>query len=110
MSLRKETKLLKNCPKAFKPVYYKRCADGNFVLFETLEQVLPFENCFNKNHKNINFSFETEKVDSCFAFLDVKICRRKRKFTTSVVRKDTFSVVFTNFRSFMALEYKFALV
>ena len=50
------------------------------------------------------------KVGSCFAFLVVKICRRKGKFTTSVVRKDTFSVVFTNFRSFMALEYKFALV
>ena len=29
-----ETTWLRNCPKAFKPVYYKRCVDDNFVLFE----------------------------------------------------------------------------
>ena len=63
----------------------------------------------NKRHKNIKFSFETEK-DNSFSFLDVKICREKDKFTTSVFRKDTFSGVYTNFSSFVALKHKFGLV
>ena len=29
-----ETTWLKNCPKSFKPVYYKRYVDNIFVLFE----------------------------------------------------------------------------
>ena len=63
----------------------------------------------NKRHKNIKFSFETEK-DNFFSFLDVKICREKDKFTTSVFRKDTFSDVYTNISSFVALKHKFGLV
>ena len=34
-----KTTWLKNCPKSFKPVYYKRYVDDIFVLFEKLEQV-----------------------------------------------------------------------
>ena len=104
-----ETTWLKNCPKAFKPVYYKRYVDDIFVLFEKPEQVSRFVNYMNKRHKNIKFSFETEK-DNSFSFLDVKICREKDKFTTDVFRKDTFSGIYTNFSSFVALEHKFGLV
>ena len=63
----------------------------------------------NKRHKNSKFSFETEK-DNSFSFLDVKICRETNKFNTSVFRKDTFSGVYTNFSSFVALKHKFGLV
>ena len=63
----------------------------------------------NKRHKNIKFSFETEK-DNSFSFLDIKIYREKDKFTTSVFRKGTFTGVYTNFSSFVALKYKFGLV
>ena len=104
-----ETTRLKSCPKAFKPVYYKRYVDDIFVLFEKPEQVSRFVNYMNKRHKNIKFSFENEK-DNSFSFLDVKICREKDKFTTNVFRKDTFSCIYTNFSSFVALEHKFGLV
>ena len=63
----------------------------------------------NKRHKNIKFSFETGKYNS-FSFLEIKICREKDKFTLSVFRKDTFSVVSTNFSSFVALQHRFGLV
>ena len=63
----------------------------------------------NKKQNNIKFSFDTEK-DKSFSFPVVKICREKDKFTTSVFRKDTFSGVYTNFSSFVALEHKFGLV
>ena len=68
-----ETTWLRNCPKSFKPVYYKRYVNDIFVLFEKPEQVSRFVKYMNKRHKNIKFSFETEK-DNSFSFLDVKIC------------------------------------
>ena len=104
-----ETTWLENCPKSFKPDSYKRCVDDIFALFEKPEQVSRCVKYMNKRHKNIQFSFETEK-DNSFSFLDVKICREKDKFTTSVFRKDTFSGVYTNFSSFVALKHKFGLV
>ena len=104
-----ETKCLQKCPKAFKPVFYKRYVDDIFVLFEKPEQVLPFVNYMNKKHKNISFPYETEK-NNIFSFLDIKIFRENGQFATSVFRKDTFSGVYTNFVSFMPIEYKFGLV
>ena len=97
-----ETMWLKNCPKSFKPVYYKRYVDEIFLLLEKPEQVSRFVKYMNKRHKNIKFSFKTEKNNS-FSFLDVNICREKDKFTTSVFRKDTFSGACFNFSSFVAL-------
>ena len=104
-----KTTWLKSCPKSLKTVYYKRYVYDIFALFEKPEQVSRFVKYMNKRHKNIKFSFETEK-DNSFSFLDVKICREKDKFTTSVFRKDTFSGVCTNFSSFVALQDKFDLV
>ena len=86
-----ETTLLKNCPKSFKPVYHKRDVDDIFVLFGKPEQVLRFVKYMNKRHKNIKFSFETEK-DNSFSFLDVKIYREKDKFTTGIFRKDSLTL------------------
>ena len=63
----------------------------------------------NKRHKNIKLSFETEK-DNSFSLLDVKISGEKDKFTTSVLWKDMFSGVYTNFSSFVALEHKFGIM
>ena len=79
------------------------------LLFEKPEQVSRFVKYMNKRHKNIKFSFETEN-DNSFSFFDVKICREKDKFTTSVFRKDAFSAAYTNFSSFVALKHKFSLV
>ena len=63
----------------------------------------------SKRHKNIKFSFETEK-DHSFSVLDIRICRENDNFTTSVFRKDMFSGVYTTCSGFVALEYKFGLV
>ena len=103
-----ETTRLKTCPKSFKQVHHKRYVGDIFVLFEKPEQVSRFVKYMNKRHKNIKFSFETDK-DNYFSFLDVKNCREKDKFTRSVFRKDTFSGVCTNFSSFVALKHIFWL-
>ena len=60
-------------------------------------------------HPNIKFTSEFEKNDS-FSFLDVKITRRNNQLVTSVFRKATCGGVFTNFKSFMPVAYKFGLV
>ena len=54
----------------------------------------------NKRRKNIKFSFESEN-DNSFSFPDVKTYREKDKFIKRVLRKDTFSGVYTNFSSFV---------
>ena len=72
-----ESNWLKDCPKDFKPVYYKRYVDD---------------------------------MDGSLSFLDLKIFRENNRFVTSVFRKETFSGVYTNFISFIQLEYKFGLV
>ena len=60
-------------------------------------------------HQNINFTVEQENVGSLL-FLDVKICRKSRKFVTSVYRKPTSSGAFTNYESFIPTYQKRGLL
>ena len=68
-----------------------------------------FVNYMNTKHPNINFTSEFEENDS-FPFLDVKITHSNNQLITSVFCKATFRGVFTNFKSFMRVTYKFGLV
>ena len=88
---------------------YKRHADDIFVLFKRPEHVKPFVDYKNSKHKNIDFSFETEK-DGQMPFFDANVFHRNGKFVTNVYKKETFTGVYTHFFSFMPLEYKFGLV
>ena len=63
----------------------------------------------NKRNKNMKFSIETE-INVSLSFLDVKEFRENDTFVTSVFRTETFSGMYTNFISFIPLEYKFGLV
>ena len=98
-----EKKWLNDCPNNFKPVFYKRYVDDIFVLFKKSEHLQLFVNYMNSKHKNILFSYETEK-DGPMPFLDVNIFREKGKFLTNVYRKGTFTGVYTNFSSFIPLK------
>ena len=61
-----EVKWLEQCPKEFKPVFYRRYVDDIFVLFESAEQLSKFPDYFNTRHPNMSFSFEQEKkMESC---------------------------------------------
>ena len=57
-----EIKWLEQCPKEFKPVFYRRYVDDIFVLFESAEHLSKFRNHFNTCHPNMSFSF----VISCY--------------------------------------------
>ena len=104
-----ETKWLNDCPDKFKTVFYKRYVDDIFVLFKRLEHVKLFVDYMNSKHKNINFSFQTEK-DGQMLFLDVNVFRENSKFVTNLYRKEIFTGVDTNFSSFIPLEHKSGVV
>ena len=80
-----------------------------FVLFNKPEHAQFFLEYLNKKNKNMKISIKTE-INRSLSFLDVKIFRENNKFVTSVFRKETFSGVYTNFSSFIPLQYKFGLV
>ena len=63
----------------------------------------------NKKHNNMKSSTET-KINQSLFFLDVKIFRKNGKFVIFVFEKETVSGVYTNFISFIPLDYEFGLV
>lgn len=57
----------------------------------------------------MSFTFEIEN-DNCLPFLDVLISRIGNTFSTSLYRKPTFSGHYSNFLSFMPIDYKKGLL
>ena len=104
-----ESKWLRDCPNDFKPVFYRCYFDDIFALFSSPDHADKFKEYLSSKHPRINFSIEKEK-DSCLPFLDVNIFRENEKFTTNVYRKNTFSGVYTNFKSFIPETYKIGLI
>ena len=41
--------------------YYKKYVEDIFAVFETKDHAISFYNYFNRQHRNINFTIETEK-------------------------------------------------
>ena len=87
-------------------LFYRRCTDDIFVLFELAEHFSKFRNYFNTCHQNISFSFEQEKNEK-FSYLDIEVFREKGKLVTTASRKPTFGGVYTHFKSFLTTVYKF---
>ena len=94
-----ERRCLRDCPKDFKPVFYRRYVDDIFALFSSPDHADKFKEYLSSKHSNIKFSIEKEE-DGCLPFLDVNIFRENDQFATNVYRKKTFSEVYTNFKSF----------
>ena len=104
-----EKQWLSECPPDILPKVFKRYVDDIFVMFLCQSHLKDFVNYMNTKHPNIKFTLEFEENDS-FSFLDVKITCRNNQLVMSVFRKATFSGVFTNFKSFIHVAYKFGLV
>ena len=60
-----EVKWLKQCPKEFEPVFYRRYVDDIFVLFGSAEHLSKFRNYFDTCHRNMSFYVEQEKMERC---------------------------------------------
>ena len=104
-----EVKWLNDCPSEFKPIYYRRYVDDIIVLFKDKSHLTLFVEYMNSQHPNIKFTKEEEK-DNTLPFLDVCIKRENGSFTTSLYRKDTFSGVYTNYKSHLSNNYKLGLI
>ena len=90
-------------------MFYRRYVDDIFALFSSPGYADKFKEYLLSKHLNINFSIEKEK-DGFLPFLNVKFFRENEKFVTNVYRKMTFSVVYTNFKSFIPETYKIGLI
>ena len=104
-----EENWLNKCPIKFKPSFYRRYVDNIFVLFEPSKSAESFREYMSSKHQNLNFTVEKENAGSLLV-LDVKICRKNGEFLTSVYRKPTFSVAFTNYESFISTYQKRGLL
>ena len=80
-------------------------------MFRSRNHVKKFPDYVNAKHPNIRLTFEIEDQNS-FSFLDIKIVRstEEKAFETLVYRKSKFSVVFTNFKSFIPMACKTGLL
>ena len=105
-----ENTWLENCPRSFKPIYYRRYVDDCFLLFCSPEHINLFLNFLNQQHANIKFSSEIETPNKTLSFLDIQIKRNNSSFSTSVYQKLKFTGLFTNFHSFILLKYKKGLI
>ena len=99
---------LDNCPKQFKPEYYRRYVDDTFVLFKDKDHVNKFNKYLNSRHVNMRFSNEVQD-ELTLNFLDILI-RREDGFVTSIYRKPTFSGIYSHFNSYAPLIYKRGLI
>ena len=98
-----------DCPLSYAPIFYARYVDDIFVLIRSNEHISLLANYFSSKHPNIKFTYEIEK-DNVLPFLDVNVYREENAFSSTVHRKDTFSGVYTNFKSFLPETYKRGLV
>ena len=78
---------------------------------KTFEQTEKFKAYLNNRHKNMSFSLEIEKNNK-LSFLDIEVfcCEKSETFLTSIYRKPTFSGMYTNFKSFIPIKYKYSLI
>ena len=93
---------LKNYPKDFKPVSYKRYVDDIFIFFNKPEHAQVFLHCINKKHKNIKFSIGTE-INGSLSFHDVEIFRENDNFVSIIFIRELCRGVHTNFISFIPI-------
>ena len=52
---------LESCPLEYRPLYYRRFADGIIVLFKSSDQVKRFQSYLSSRHVNMSFTIETEQ-------------------------------------------------
>ena len=104
-----EKKWLQECPIVFKPVLYRRYVDDTFLLFNSSDHIDLFLTFLNSKHPNISFTCDIEN-DGILPFLDVKVKRCEKEFTTSIYRKPTFTGLFSKFYAFSPKKNKENLI
>ena len=104
-----EKKWIDECPDDIKPLKYRRYVDDIFVLCRDRDHHRKFLEYMNTKHESITFTEELENNNK-LPFLDVLVTRTDDGFVTDLYRKNTFSGVFTNFFSFLPIQFKASLV
>ena len=96
---------MKQCPEAFRPLFFRRFVDDIFCIFRDKSQAQLFKDFLNSRHKNITFTAEFENNNK-LDFLDVSLTFANGLFTYKTYRKPTFTGLGTSFESFIPLIFK----
>ena len=104
-----DSKWLRDCPNDFKRVFHRRHVNDIFALFSSPDHTDKFKEYLSSKYPNLNLFIEEEK-NGCLPFLDINNFCENEKFATKVYRKRTFSVVYTNFKSFIHETCKLDLI
>ena len=94
---------LEKCPLHFRPKYYRRYVDDNFVMFRSRDHRKNFLKYMNSRLPKIQFTCKEESNDKIF-FLDIPVTRRNNKLTRSLYRKKNIIGVYLNFNSFFTYQ------
>ena len=78
-------------------------------MFERKDQVKKCLRYMNSCHPIIQFTCEEESTKK-ISLLDVSKSRMNNKLVTSLYRRKTFSGIYMNYNSFLALKYKKGLI
>jgi hypothetical protein len=90
-------------------IHWFRYVDDTFVVLNSRNDLDKTINYLNNIHKNIKFTYETEKKNS-IAFLDVLVKNENGKLSTTIYRKKTFTGVMLNWNSLTSKRYKINLI
>ena len=104
-----EQKWLDDCPREFKPKFYRRYVDDCFLIFDSPAHVDSFLTYLNGRHPKIKFTKELEN-NGTLPFLDVNVKRVGNQFTTTVFRKPSFTGLGLSFFSFIPKTVKLAVI
>ena len=104
-----ESKCLRDCLNDLKPTFFRCYIDEIFVLFSCPDHAYKFRQYLSSKHPKIKFSIEKEE-DGCLLFSYFNTFCENDKLPTNIYRKNTFSGVYTNFKSFIPATYKICLI
>ena len=93
----------------YEPIYFRQHVDDIFVPFKSFGHLKRFQSYLNSCHINTSFTRKT-KENNKILFFDVKVIRKRDKFTTYVSWKPPSSGVYTHFNVFFSSTCKTSMI
>ena len=82
-------------------LFYRRYVDDTLCVFHNENDAMLFLDYLNRQHVNIKFTFEKEKIGK-LPFLDVLVTKSTNTCTTIIFHKKTYTGLLMNFFEFLA--------
>ena len=105
----KKTNWFNNCPKGFKPVFYRRYVDDIFMLFKSNDHLNYFKDFLNSCHNNMHFLWKQKKRTN-YPFLTLKLYANKANLQPQFTENLLLVAYVVTLKAFLPSVYKFGMV